>query len=182
MYVLVDNKKIYMLDYNIYIKKLYIKIYYYYRTTKMDTLINPDVVPVILQHLDIPDLISYSKANKSCNEWAEEAWKLKLKNEVSLPVFRDYLKLVDEGKKWVTVYIDYKSKSVIEKLVDIVNSVKNYSRYYNIMKCNISFGETISCNWWLINKHIRFTFFLWTLRNERSLEYKMWKAYVESIS
>jgi hypothetical protein len=142
----------------------------------MDTLIIPDVIPVILQHLDIPDLISYSKANKSCNQWAEEAWKLKLKNEVSLPVFRDNFKLVDEGKKWVTVYIDYKVKSVMEKLMYIVETVQKYSRYYNIMKCNISFAQIISCNWWLINNHIKFRFFLWTLKNQRSLEYKMWKG------
>jgi hypothetical protein len=142
----------------------------------MDTLSNRDVVPFVLQHLDIPDLIAYSKANKGCNQFAEEAWKEKLKNEVSLPVFSDYLKLVDEGKKWVTVYIDYKVKSVMEKLLYIVDSVQLKQKHNDILQCSFSFRRIVSSNWWLINNHKQFQFFLWDLKNGRSLESKMWKA------
>jgi hypothetical protein len=120
----------------------------------MDTLIIPDVVPVVLQHLDIPDLIAYSKANKSCNEYAEEAWKLKLKNEVSLPVFRKYVKRVDEGKKWVTLYVEHRTICFEKRLAFIIKTTGDLEMG-KVKWVKLMF-DNIASNWWLVRNHSRY--------------------------
>jgi hypothetical protein len=131
---------------------------------KMDTFIIPDVVPVVLQHLDIPDLIAYSKANKSCNEYAEEAWKLKLKNEVSLPVFRKYVKRVDEGKKWVTLYVEHRTICFEKRLAFIIKTTGDLEMG-KVKWVKLMF-DNIASNWWLVRNHSRYNKFQIAVANK----------------
>jgi hypothetical protein len=139
----------------------------------MDTLIIPDVVPVVLQHLDIADLISYSKANKSCNEWAEEAWKQKVKNEVSLPVFRKYIEKVENGEKWVSIYIQHKNlclQSRLKYLMKVFNChdaemVYNNRIFYRQKWLMVIF-ETLASHWWIVINHYKWNKFKLVTKNK----------------